>query len=307
MPKFSIQKSIVINAPVDNVFKKLNDLNEWRTWSPWLIQEPEAQVNVAADGKSYSWEGKRVGSGNMKITEETENTSLSLELNFLKPWKSHADVKFTTVAQNGTTKVTWHMDSSLPWFMFWMKKMMVGFIGMDYERGLNMLKDYVEDGEVHCKLNFLGFSDYPGCNYIAIKRSTTMENMGKEMSDDLSKLSHFLRDKRELVDGTPFSMYHKWDLVLQKVSYTTGVPMKSTPGNLPADMISGTIPATKVYVLEHIGPYRHLGSAWTTLNAMMRNKEFKFNKKITPFEIYVNDPEEVPENELVTRVYFPVK
>ena len=33
-------------------------------------------------------------------------------------------------------ELTWTMDSSLPFFLFWMKKSMEGFIGMDYDPGL---------------------------------------------------------------------------------------------------------------------------------------------------------------------------
>ena len=34
---------------------------------------------------------------------------------------------------------------------------------------------------------------------------------------------------------------------------------------------------------------------------------FKLNKKIDPFETYISDPEEVPEEQLVTEVHFPIK
>lgn len=40
------------------------------------------------------------------------------------------------------------MDGKLPYFMFFMVKMMKNWIGMDYERGLAMLKEFIETGEV---------------------------------------------------------------------------------------------------------------------------------------------------------------
>lgn len=40
---------------------------------------------------------------------------------------------------------------------------------------------------------------------------------------------------------------------------------------------------------------------------MQRSKEYTFNKGIDPFEVYMNLPGEVPEQELITEVHFPVK
>jgi len=157
MPIMKIVKSKHINAPIKKVYDIIADLGQWQAWSPWLIMDPNTVVDVK-NRKDYSWEGARTGSGNMQITNEVQNQSVDYDLNFLKPWKSKAKVRMEVQSNNGGTEVTWMMDSTLPWFMFWMKKMMTTYIGMDYDRGLNLLKDYVEDGEVHSKLNFLGES-----------------------------------------------------------------------------------------------------------------------------------------------------
>ena len=65
MPKMHKKKSIDINAPAEKVYSILNDFNHWRPWSPWLIQEPEAEDKVLESGKFNEWDGKRVGAGNM--------------------------------------------------------------------------------------------------------------------------------------------------------------------------------------------------------------------------------------------------
>ncbi|TRX60797.1 hypothetical protein FNH22_07080 [Fulvivirga sp. M361] len=307
MPKMNIDRSILIKAKPDQVYTKLNDFNHWKMWSPWLIMEPETRVTVSDDTKYYEWEGDRVGSGNMKITNEVSGTSIDFDLEFLKPWKSTAKVRFELMPEGDDTRVKWSMDSSLPFFMFWMKKMMVAFVSMDYDRGLQLLKDYVEDGEVHSKLTFKGKEAYPGCKYIAIKTTCTMDEIGPQMEKDLGKIGAYIEDKKELVAGSPFSIYHKWDMVGKKVVYTSGIPVTEIRDDLPEGMITGEIPQTEVYTLTHTGPYLHLGNAWSTLYNMERAKAFKANKKIDPFETYVNDPREVSEHELVTEVHFAVK
>jgi hypothetical protein len=51
------------------------------------------------------------------------------------------------------------MDSKQPFFQFFLKGMMTSLIGMDYERGLRMLKDYVETGSVPSTLEFPGIQE----------------------------------------------------------------------------------------------------------------------------------------------------
>ena len=187
MPKTHVSRSQEINAPIESVFNILNNFNQWQPWSPWLICEPEATVKVDDDSKYYEWEGRRIGSGNMRITNENPNSSIDYDLTFLKPWKSQAKVRFNLESQGEGTKATWIMDSSLPFFMFWMKKSMEAFIGMDFDRGLNMLKEYAEDGAVNSKLEFVGTGAYPGCQYIGIKRECNVDEVGTLMSKDFEK------------------------------------------------------------------------------------------------------------------------
>lgn len=307
MPKMHITRSTLIAAPIEKIYNTLVDFNHWTAWSPWLIQEPEATVKVSDDARSYEWEGDRIGSGNMKVISSSENRSIDYDLTFLKPWKSTAKVRFEMEPQGDKTKVTWLMDSSLPFFMFWMKNMMEAFVGMDYDRGLAMLKDYIEDGEVHSKLDFKGTSTYPGCTYVGIKTTCAMEKVGDEMKEDFTKIWNFFSDHKDIIAAEPFSIYHKWDMVKKQVTYTSGVPVKNIPSNLPNELITGEIPQTGVYTVGHTGPYAHLGNAWSTLYNMQRSKVFHTNKKISPFETYKNNPGEVSDNELVTEVHFAVK
>ncbi|GLR16416.1 SRPBCC family protein [Portibacter lacus] len=301
MPKFTVSRSILINAPVEKVFNTINDLNTWVVWSPWLIMDRATVVNVSGDAKSYDWNGKRTGSGDMRIINEVEYETIDLDLNFIKPFKSHAKVNFTLNSEGNNTNVTWNMDSSLPFFMFWMKKMMMAFIGNDYERGLNLLKDYVEDGEIHSELNFIGEHQFSGSKYIGVERETNLDTAASKMGEDIQKL-HGFGDMSNV-----FMMYKKWDMVKNQAHYLAGMFVDEIPSNLPAEFIQGQIPSTKIYTLEHVGPYRHLGNAWSTMSNMQRSKEFKVRKDIFPFETYKNDPGSTAENELLTHINFAVK
>ena len=308
MPKFEVSKSIIINASAEKMFKILNDFSHWQAWSPWLIQDPEAKVSLVDGNKAYSWEGTRTGTGTMKIVNEALNKSIDYKLEFLKPWKSKADVRFElSTVDKGATKLTWSMNSSLPFFMFWMKNMMIALIGMDYERGLKLFKDYSEDGKVNSQLEFVGLSTVEGCRYIGIKTTCKANEVATKMEADFGVLMDFIGKDEAISAEKPFTMYHKWDLVKGEVAYTSAVKVNNMPLNLPATFVSGDRPSTKVYTIKHTGPYHHMGNAWSTLYSMAQAKEITVNKKIPAFEVYSNSPRAVEPNELVTEVHLPVK
>ncbi len=242
----------------------------------------------------------------MHITATDTNKSVDFDLTFLTPWKSFAKVGFELEEKGGKTEATWTMDSSLPWFMFWMKKMMVAFVGMDYERGLRLLKDFAEDGKTHSSLDFKGSSDAAGFQFIGIKSTKSFDEMGKSMSEDFPRIISFLSDNK-IEPGLAFTQYHKWEVVKGLATYTSGVQVESIPDSLPEGMISREIPTTKVHTIKHTGPYHHLGNAWSTLYTMQRGKEFKLNKAVDPYEVYMNSPMEVAPNELITEIHFPIK
>jgi effector-binding domain-containing protein len=319
MPKFTVEKAITVNVPLEKVYQTVTHFEDWIAWSPWLLMEPEAKVEFKKEPEFYSWEGQRVGSGNMEVLsiDKTESSAVvTYALNFLKPWKSYADVQFILEklddgSDEGATQVKWTMDSSLPFFLFWMKKMMVTFIGMDYQRGLNMLKEHLETGNINSAIELKGEASLPETQYIGITTQCTFDDIGKAMGADFEALEGYFADKSDLVNGLTFSIYHKWNMSKQLCDYTAAIPVKSLPdsvlNNLPSNMKLDTRPEYKVFTLRHTGDYAHLGNAWTTLYTMQRNKEIACLGKAHPFEVYVNNPNEVEPSELVTDLMFPVK
>lgn len=309
MPKMHIEKSTLINAPIDKVFKIVSDFHTWTTWSPWLVAEPEAKVTVREDGKYYSWEGDIVGAGEMTISNEVENKSVDMDLMFLKPWKSKAKVSFNMKEEGDGVRLTWDMDSSLPFFLFWMKKMTEAFIGNDYQRGLVMLKDYAETDEVPAKLSVKGIQDFGGKKYIGIKHDAlAINDIGPVMEQDYTTLmTYAMENHADKVDGDAFTIYHKWDMVKGSTSYTACVPMKEIPEDLPQGVITGSVPATKVHAIHQKGPYRYIGNIWSAQYMRQRNKKFKGNKSVHPMERYLNSPTNTAENDLETEVLFPVR
>lgn len=306
MPKIRIARQITIKSPVDRVHKVLSDFKKWPTWSPWLIMEKGVKLEYAENGKSYEWDGKRVGSGRMTLTH-SDPKSLRFDLQFLKPFRSKAKVGFDLKEDGKNTVVIWLMDTSLPFFMFWMVKQMTAFMSADYDRGLLMLKEYVEQGEVLSHMEEEGVVSYKGCQYVGVTTECTVDEMPSQMADDFKAISHWVDDEEMEINGEPFTIYHKMDRVKNEVAFTVGIPVEEFPDVIPSPYHQGKIPALNAFVILHEGPYHHLGNPWTLGYMMARNKEIKLRKGFPPFEVYLNNPQDTADELLETAIYFPVE
>lgn len=305
MPKFSVSKSIVIDSSLEQVFDYVRDFKNWSDWSPWGVAEPDCSLTYDSDGKGYQWNGKIIGSGSMKIIGETRPSQIDYDLQFLKPWKSQADVSFFFKSVDGGVEATWTLDSSLPFFMFFMKNMMTVMVGMDYERGLLMLKDRMEKGYVPSKLSF-GSEKVEPIHYLGVTSTCSTDQIGPSMESDFGTMREMINKTGIEPLGPPLAIYHKFDLVKKTTLYTLGFPVGAST-EAPTGFVLGDIPSTKAYTVTHTGPYHHLHNAWAAGMMRSRAKVFKSRRDVRPFEIYTNDPENVPEDEIETVVYFPEK
>ena len=61
MPAWSVQQRVLIEAPVSKVYQTVADYGTWTTWSPWLIADPAAKVEMSSAangvGAKYHWTG----------------------------------------------------------------------------------------------------------------------------------------------------------------------------------------------------------------------------------------------------------
>ena len=71
------------------------------------------------------------------------------------------------------------MNSSLPLFLFWMKEQMQVFVGMDYNRGLLLLKDLVENGKAHSQTRFSRNDPLPLPIILALPPNAAPKKLGK--------------------------------------------------------------------------------------------------------------------------------
>lgn len=308
MSNMHLDRSIIIDKPANEIYPHISDFNNWSAWSPWTILDDKTKVKVSEDGKFYEWESAIIGSGNMKMLSENTNQSLDIELKFLKPWKSKANVSFKLIPKGQSTEVHWIMDSKMPFFMFFFKKMMETFVGMDFDRGLTLLKEQVEKGSVDMKLTVEGFREFKGVKYIGLKSTGRFSEIKELMGRDFGKLMNFAGENLQgNMENYTFSILTKFKPTKDYIEYIAAIPVKDNTIELPNGLIKGDIPAMKIHVAHLKGSYKFLGNLWSVQTQRFRSKVFKVNKKNPPMEIYLNNPQNTEEKNLETEVWYPSK
>lgn len=310
MPKVNVEASIEIAAPRERVHEVLVDFNTWPIWSPWLYLEADTRLEyrgaVGQTGHGYDWVGRKTGAGGMTLLHSSSER-IDCDLQFLKPYKSEADVAFDLEAiDESTTRLTWYMKSSLPFYLFWMKAMMVGMITSDYRRGLALLKDYLETGSIHSSTKVDGIVDVEALYYVGIKESVQLSAIGASMSESYKSVSDAATSHQYSISGLPFAIYHSMDFKTERCDYTAAYPTFD-PTPVDAPLVSALRPECRALKVIHAGPYRHLGNAWSWIMAEAKEQKLKIDKSVPPFERYLNDPDEVVEDDLITEIYLPLK
>lgn len=311
MPAYHVFRSTHIQASPQQVFDTASDFNTWSTWSPWLCMEKQAKVVVTQDsnsvGSKYEWTGELVGQGEIEHTKLDPPGFIEERLLFLKPFKSQARVTFDIEPAGDGTKVTWHMYGSLPWFMFWMAGQMDTFIGMDYERGLKMLKELIETGQVQSDIDIQGVKPMPAHTVVGVRSSCSFDQICESMRNAFQQAEDAIAKQNLSREGEALSIYHVWDLKNKRCEYTAGYVMPTTAPAVAAPLSQVAIPATNSLTIRHTGRYEHLGNAWSSGFQYARHKKLKLSKQVHPYEIYRNNSEETPTSEMISDVYLPLK
>lgn len=309
---YNVTRDVVISLPLEEVFQKTLDLNLRDKWSPWLCMDPSSVVQVEGagtqSGDNYSWESDYIGSGTMSITAVQDLQGIDHELEFLKPFKSKASVRLEFKPVSGSVQVSWIMNGRIPAMM---KSMMVGMIGMDFERGLSMLKQWLETGEVLTKSIPVGTTKRDPVFYVGRHSECSLDDVASSMENSMSALCSRMKEKAIEASGAPFCIYRKYDITARTCEYVMAIPVQRQPskGSLGSESSweTGQLPAHTAYLVKHVGSYKNLGNAWSTGFNRLRSLKLKPTKSLAPYEVYVDDPEKTPEGQLTTEIYWPLK
>ena len=148
-PKFTVLRSVTINAPPEKVYALVAEPRAWKAWSVWNQRDPGMEITYSGPpsgaGAAWAWKSKTEGDGKMTFTAADPNKRVAYDLYFPDfGTTSKGDLTFTPAGHG--TLVRWAMNGDMgsnPLFR-WFALFADGMVGKDFEGGLAGLKTAAE-------------------------------------------------------------------------------------------------------------------------------------------------------------------
>lgn len=148
---YTVSRSLLIQAPADQLFAIINTPREFERWSPYAAKDPQMTNTYSGPasgvGARNDFVGNgQVGAGSVEIIRSTAPSEVAMRLTMLKPFQAENEVVYHLMPQAGGTQVTWAMHAKQPYFIKIMGVFvnMDTMIGTDFAVGLSKLKVVAE-------------------------------------------------------------------------------------------------------------------------------------------------------------------
>jgi uncharacterized membrane protein len=115
--KYTVEKSIHINAPVDIVFQQINDFRNWEKWSYFANPDPKWKTGSGnwTFGKDAGlrWKSEKLSNGQLKIIESIPNKKILFHFDYDETDKGGNALYFFKQENDGTT-ATFRLEFPIP-------------------------------------------------------------------------------------------------------------------------------------------------------------------------------------------------
>ncbi|MDI9320476.1 MAG: SRPBCC family protein [Phycisphaerales bacterium] len=299
----TIERSITIKAPQNEVFYQISNFKNWPNWSPWIAKDPSVKLTYKGIdgqvGSSYHWLSDDSGEGEM-TGSKLANGALDYTLEFIKPWKGHAEGLLKTEdLGNGETKVTWSMTSHNSFPMRAMGFMLEKFVGNDFETGLGLLKKYAETHPSGLQMSDVVEKELPSQTYATLRKTVSFAEIQKFSTEAFTLLAAAAGDR---MSGTASTFYYTWNDTTHTTDMAPAFPVNGADPVKGALMV--TIPQSHVCMIAYKGGYSGLGKAHEILGQYAAQKAKKINVVL---EEYISGPaNQTDSNKWVTNINYLV-
>ncbi len=138
-----------------------------------------------------------------------------------------------------------------------------------------------------------------------VSHNGSSATIGEDMGRHLGQLIGWVQQKGLQMTGPPFAVYYSMpeDMAKGHMQFEVGIPI-SGAAEETKDIKLKTFPAQNVLSAIHKGPYNQIGSVYAALMEYIEKNGYEVIGP--PMELWLNNPMEVAESELLTEVRFPV-
>ena len=146
------------------------------------------------------------------------------------------------------------------------------------------------------------FKEQPAQPVLSVRTTTSVHELPQVLGKTYGAIAQYLGELGEQPAGPPFAAYYNMDM--QALDMEAGFPVsRALPGKV--EIRAGEIPGGTLATVLHTGPYDQCRAAYEALTQYIKDN----GREATgvAYEMYLNDPQQVPPQELQTLVVFPLK
>ena len=318
--KFDISASRSMQVPTAVLFEEVNNYQTWHEWGPWIDLDPEIQIqlkdSLVGVGAGYSWESDHpdVEEGSIVTTNTILNQSIEQDISFAHMFGSSTHQmywSFTPDKSGLTTTVNWGIKGELSL----LEKVMAAFSTNSktptkelYEAGLKKLEQTTKISLEQFTVSFDGISEYGGGYYMYVTAATTQAGLSAKMAPMMGKVATYMQTNKIAHSGMPFAIYNQVDAAAGTMIFSTAIPVKERIiTTAETEVLCGYMPPLTAVKTTLKGNYNNLDKAYERALQYIQEKGLIVSEEHPMFEIYVNDPGNVPNpSNWETAVYIPI-
>ncbi|MCG8457496.1 MAG: SRPBCC family protein, partial [Holophagales bacterium] len=310
----SLERQTTIDANPATLYALTTGYTRFNEWSPWAEKDPNAVYEITGPhhgvGAKMAWksEDPNVGVGSQEVVAAVPYERVETKLTF--EGQPDALAFFDLEPAGEGTQVTWGFEGNMGnnpigrWFGLFLD----GLLGPDYERGLANLKQLAEGLS---KADFADLdvviTEVESARIVYVGGTTSQDpaEIGPALGEAYGKVMAFVGEHGYEVAGRPLTVNKTWeDGVFE---FEAGMPIAGGPEAAPegSEVQVGDSYAGKVVRVVHTGAYDGLEDTYDKLEAYIAAHGLE--SAGPPWDVWVNDPEGIPEEELITHIHYPIQ
>ncbi len=174
----------------------------------------------------------------------------------------------------------------------------------DQERMLRFLERLIEREEGIMPYE-VTLKQVPAQSIAALKVHTDLSKIGEDIGSGFTTLVQAVGAASTYIAGAPLVVYH--DVIDEQTDGDIEICVPVPPGvDAPNNGVEWKeLPEGSVASTMHHGPYNEIAPAYHTVTGWIQDHGHQITG--APREIYLNDPQTVAEEELLTEVQFPIE
>lgn len=304
--KLEVSKSVTINAPASAVFEEINDLKRWETWQYWNTLDPEMKITygekTVGTGASYSWEGPKLGDGNLALNESVPDKSISIAMEFGgNPASGFYSLE--SAGENTTLNFNFTADQGMNPIGRWINIFMKSEIEKSFDYAGEKIKAIAD---AKPKFRYMITEEIvPAITYVGLMHTMSPQDpaaISAQMAKMYGELETMLKKVKVKVTGYPFALYPAF--TEESMEMICAMPV-AADAKLPAKYKVETIPGGSAIKGIYTGDFNNMMAIHMELEKYLQQKGLTMNG--APMEVYVTDPMlEKDTTKWITEVYYPV-